>query len=174
MRMHSQSGQVMSGIPISVETMTTNTVQLASVRVITDDLPQLVRFYEVLTGATPQYLTDDFVELVTPSATFALSTPERVAFITDNTPRAAANRTAIVEFVVEDVESLLALMKTELGDDLDIVQAPTLMPWGNLSVLIRDPEGSLINLYTPVTPQALQLQQNRTPKMPPPINTVLA
>jgi catechol 2,3-dioxygenase-like lactoylglutathione lyase family enzyme len=151
--------------------MTTNIVQLASVRVITDDLPQLVRFYEVLTGATPQYLTDDFVELVTPSATFALSTPERVAFITDNTPRAGANHTAIVEFVVTDVESLLALMKTELGDDLDIVQAPTLMPWGNLSVLIRDPEGSLINLYTPVTPQGLQLQQNRTPKMPPPTTT---
>ncbi|MFJ1768453.1 VOC family protein [Amycolatopsis sp. NPDC088138] len=150
--------------------MTTNTVQLASVRVITNDLPQLVRFYEVLTGATPQYLTDDFVELVTPSATFALSTPERVAFIADNPPRAAANRTAIVEFVVEDVESLLALMKTELGDDLDIVQAPTMMPWGNMSVLIRDPEGSLVNLYTPVTPQALQLQQNRTPKMPPPTN----
>lgn len=148
--------------------MTTNTVQLASVRVITDDLPQLVRFYQVLTGATPQYLTDDFVELVTPSATFALSTPERVAFITDNPPRAAANRTAIVEFVVADVESLFALMKTELGDDLDIVQAPTMMPWGNMSVLIRDPEGSLINLYTPVTPQALALQQNRTPKMPAP------
>jgi catechol 2,3-dioxygenase-like lactoylglutathione lyase family enzyme len=158
----------MSGIQDSVMIMTTNTVQLASVRVITDDLPQLVRFYEVLTGATPQYLTDDFVELVTPSATFALSTPERVAFITDNPPRAAANRTAIVEFVVEDVESLLALMKSELGDDLDIVQAPTMMPWGNVSVLLRDPEGSLINLYTPVTPQALQLQQNRTPKMPPP------
>ena len=158
----------MSSIGDSVVVMTTNTVQLASVRVITDDLPRLVRFYEVLTGATPQYLTDDFVELVTPSATFALSAPERVAFITDNPPRAAANRTAIVEFVVPDVESLLALMKTELGDDLDIVQAPTMMPWGNMSVLIRDPEGSLINLYTPVTPQALQLQQNRTPKMPPP------
>ncbi len=158
----------MSGIRASVLIMTTNTVQLASVRVITDDLPRLVRFYEVLTGATPQYLTDDFVELVTPSATFALSAPERVAFITDNPPRAAANRTAIVEFVVADVESLFALMKTELGDDLDVVQAPTMMPWGNVSVLLRDPEGSLVNLYTPVTPQARQLQQNRTPKMPPP------
>jgi len=156
-----------SGIHVSVAIMTINTVQLASVRVITDDLPRSVHFYEVLTGATAQYLTDDFVELVTPSATFALSTPERVAFIKDNTPRAAANRTAIVEFVVADVESLFALMKSELGEDLDVVQAPTMMAWGNMSVLIRDPEGSLINLYTPVTPQALQLQQNRTPKMPP-------
>jgi hypothetical protein len=93
---------------------TANSVQLASIRVITDDLARLVRFYEVLTGATPQYLTDDFVELVTPSATFALSTPERVAFITDNTPRAAANNTAIIEFLVEDVEALVATLQAEL------------------------------------------------------------
>ena len=39
-----------------------------------------------------------------------------------------------------------------------------MMPWGYLSVLIRDPEGSLINLYTPVTPQAKALQANRTPE----------
>ena len=146
---------------------TANRVQLASIRVITDDLARLVRFYQVLTGATPQYLTDDFVELVTPSATFALSTPERVAFITDNTPRAAANNTAIIEFLVEDVEALLAALHDELGDEVTVVQAPTMMPWGNLSVLIRDPEGSLINLYTPVTPDALALQANRAPKMLP-------
>jgi predicted enzyme related to lactoylglutathione lyase len=147
---------------------TSNTVQLASVRVITDDLSRLVHFYEVLTGATPQYLTDDFVELVTPSATFALSSPDRVAFITENTPRASANNTAIVEFLVEDTEALLAKLKEELGADLEVVQEPTTMPWGNVSVLIRDPEGSLINLYTPVTPDGVKLQQNRTPKMLPP------
>lgn len=142
-----------------------NTIQLASVRVITEDLPRLVKFYEVLTGATPQYLTEDFVELVTPSATFAVSGPDRVAFITENTPRAAANHSAIVEFVVDDVEALYEKLKAEFGDDLHIVQTPTMMPWGNLSVLVRDPDGALINLYTPVTPAAQQLQQNRTPKM---------
>jgi hypothetical protein len=45
------------------------------------------------------------------------------------------------------------------------VQAPTMMPWGNLSVLVRDPDGALINLYTPMTPQALQLQKQRQPQM---------
>lgn len=143
-----------------------NTVQLASVRVITSDLPRLVRFYEVLTGAIPQYLTDDFVELVTPSATFALSGPDRVAFITDNTPRGGANNTAIVEFLVEDTAALFATLQAEF-EDLDVVQGPTTMPWGNVSILIRDPDGSLINLYTPVTPDGIKLQQNRTPKMLP-------
>jgi catechol 2,3-dioxygenase-like lactoylglutathione lyase family enzyme len=147
---------------------TTNTVQLASIRVITNDLPGLVRFYRVLTGASPQYLTEDFVEFVTPSATFALSTPDRVAFITDNTPKAGANNTAIVEFLVEDAEALFETLVAELGEALNVVQAPTTMPWGNLSVLIRDPEGSLINLYTPVTAAAVALQSNRTPPMMPP------
>ena len=144
---------------------TTNTVQLASVRVITDDLPRLVRFYEVVTGATAQYLTDDFAELVTPSATFALSHSRRVAFISKNTPRPAANNSAIVEFLVDDAEALFARLQAEYGDDLEVVQAPAMMPWGNLSVLIRDPDGALINLYTPMTPQALQLQQQRQPQM---------
>ena len=146
---------------------TTNTVQLASVRVITDDLPRLVRFYEIVTGTTAQYLTDDFVELVTPSATFALSHPRRVAFISENTPRAAANNSAIVEFLADDAEALFARLQAEYGDDLEVVQAPAMMPWGNLSVLVRDPDGALINLYTPVTPQALQLQQQRQPQMAP-------
>jgi predicted enzyme related to lactoylglutathione lyase len=97
-----------------------------------------------------------------------LSTPERVAFITENTPRAASNDTAIIEFLVQDVEALLRTLQDEFGDELTVVQAPTMMPWGNLSVLIRDPEGSLINLYTPVTPDALALAANRTPKMLPP------
>jgi predicted enzyme related to lactoylglutathione lyase len=145
----------------------TNTVQLASIRLITDDLPHLVHFYEVLAGVTAQYLTDDFVEVVTPSATFALSTPERVAFITENTPRAKSNNTAFFEFLVQDVEALFARLQDEYGDELDVVQGPTTMPWGNRSVIIRDPEGSPINLYTPVTPDGVKLQQNRTPKMLP-------
>ena len=146
---------------------TTNTVQLASVRVITDDLPRLVRFYELVTGATAQYLTDDFIELVTPSATFALSHPRRVAFISKDAPRPAANNSAIVEFLVDDAEALFARLQAEYGDELEVVQAPAMMPWGNLSVLIRDPDGSLINLYTPMTPQARLLQQQRQPQMLP-------
>jgi hypothetical protein len=41
-----------------------------------------------------------------------------------------------------------------------------MMPWGNVSALIRDPDGALVNLYTPVTPEGRELQANRTPKMP--------
>jgi hypothetical protein len=35
-----------------------------------------------------------------------------------------------------------------------VVTMPTTMPWGNRALLIRDPDGNLVNLFTPVTPQA--------------------
>jgi predicted enzyme related to lactoylglutathione lyase len=144
----------------------TNIVKLASIRIIAEDMEPLVRFYEILTGAVAQWLTNDFVELVTPSATVAISHSSRVSFLGDGSPRAAANNTTIYEFLVEDVEALLMKLQAELGDDLTIAQGLTMMPWGNMSLLIRDPDGALINLYTPVTPDAVKLQEQRQPQLP--------
>jgi hypothetical protein len=36
------------------------------------------------------------------------------------------------------------------------VQEPTTMPWGNRSILFRDPDGNLVNLFTPLTEEALK------------------
>ena len=30
------------------------------------------------------------------------------------------------------------------------------MPWGNRSLLFRDPDGNLVNLFSPVTPEAIK------------------
>ena len=38
----------------------------------------------------------------------------------------------------------------------DFVQQPTTMPWGNRSLLFRDPDGNLVNFFTPVTPAAAE------------------
>jgi len=31
----------------------------------------------------------------------------------------------------------------------DLVQEPTTMPWGNRSLLFRDPDGNLVNVFRP-------------------------
>ena len=58
----------------------------------------------------------------------------------------------IIEFLVDDVdreyERLTALVE-------QWVQKPTTMPWGNRSILFRDPDGNLVNLFTPVTEDAI-------------------
>jgi Glyoxalase/Bleomycin resistance protein/Dioxygenase superfamily len=43
------------------------------------------------------------------------------------------------------------------GEDVeDFVSEPTTMPWGNRSLLFRDPDGNLVNFFTPVTPAAIE------------------
>jgi hypothetical protein len=41
-----------------------------------------------------------------------------------------------------------------IGDSL--VQEPTTMPWGNRSLLFRDPDGTLINFFTPISAEAIR------------------
>jgi len=45
------------------------------------------------------------------------------------------------------------------------VQKPTTMPWGNKSLLFRDPDGNLINLFTPVTSEAIKKFDGNSEKM---------
>ena len=72
----------------------------------------------------------------------------------ENVAKASQNRSAIIEFLVDDVEKDYE----RLADFLQacIVQKPTTMPWGNKSLLFRDPDGNLVNLFTPVTPEAIK------------------
>jgi predicted enzyme related to lactoylglutathione lyase len=42
----------------------------------------------------------------------------------------------------------------DLGQN--VVKEPTTMPRGNRSLLFRDPDGNLVNFFTPVTPAAIE------------------
>jgi uncharacterized glyoxalase superfamily protein PhnB len=65
----------------------------------------------------------------------------------EGSAEAAANRTAIVEFMVDDVDAEFARLK----DKVEVVHEPKMMPWGNRSVQFRDPEGTPVSLFMPVT-----------------------
>jgi uncharacterized glyoxalase superfamily protein PhnB len=142
----------MSGIASSVVFM-----NFASVRIITDQVGVLTDFYERVTGGTARRHTPDFAELVLPGATLAIGGTATVRLFGEGTAEPAANRTAIVEFRVDDVDAEFARLRDTLDD---VVQEPTTMPWGNRSLLFRDPDGSLVNLFTPVTAEAAARQRN--------------
>ncbi|MGX1759797.1 VOC family protein [Streptomyces lydicus] len=130
-------------------------MNLVSLRVITHDVARLVAFYEQVTGVPATWSTPEFAELVTESGTLALAGERTVALFGAGSAEPAANRTVITEFRVADVDAEYARL-TSLCDEF--VQKPTTMPWGNRSLLFRDPDGNLINLFTPVTPEAVQRQ----------------
>jgi predicted enzyme related to lactoylglutathione lyase len=127
-------------------------VDFPSIRIITDDLDRLVAFYEQVTGVSAERPAPVFAELVLPSATLAIGHSQTVELFGADSARAADNHTVIIEFLVDDVDAEYARLKG-LVDEW--VQEPTTMPWGNRSILFRDPDGNLINLFKPVTQEAV-------------------
>ncbi len=129
-------------------------MNLASVRIITADIEGLIRFYSHVLDRPALRHTPDFAELRTRSATLAIGSERTLHFFGGRqVAQTAANRSAIIEFQVEDVDGHYRGLAGFLSPFL--VQPPTLMPWGNKSLLFRDPDGNLVNLFTPATGQAI-------------------
>jgi catechol 2,3-dioxygenase-like lactoylglutathione lyase family enzyme len=129
-------------------------MNLVSIRIITANFEGLVKFYEQVTGMPVVQYTPDFAELKTPTATIAIgSTRTLQLFGGDDIAQPAQNRSVIIEFRVDDVEKDYERLADYLQNNL--VQKPTTMPWGNKSVLFRDPDGNLVNLFTPVSTEAI-------------------
>jgi predicted enzyme related to lactoylglutathione lyase len=126
-------------------------MNFVSTRIITADINRLVAFYERVTGVPAEWGNPEFAELRTRNGTLAIGSTKTVALFAPDAAEAAANRTAIIEFLVDDVDATYK----ELGDVLtEVVTEPTTMPWGNRALLFRDPDGNLVNYFTPVTPEA--------------------
>jgi len=126
-------------------------MDLVSIRMITDDLERVVQFYERVTGVAGTRYTPVFAELVLPSCTLAIGHTQTTQLFGEDSARPAENHTVIIEFKVDDVDSEYERLKPMVNE---WVQPPTTMPWGNRSILFRDPDGNLVNLFTPVTEDA--------------------
>ena len=127
-------------------------MNLVSIRVITDDVDRLVQFYEQVTGTPAVRYTPVFAELAMPGCTLAIGHTQTTQLFGDGSARPADNHTVIIEFRVGDVDAEHERLEPFVRD---WVQGPTTMPWGNRSILLRDPDGNLVNLFTPVTEEAI-------------------
>jgi len=128
-------------------------MNLTSLRIITADIKRLVQFLELITGLTATWYTEDFSEIVTSTSTLAIGSTRTMALFGGEIAQPASNKSVIIEFRVEDVDTQYERIKDLISD---VVQKPTTMPWGNRSLLFRDPDGNLINFFTPVTPEAIK------------------
>jgi uncharacterized glyoxalase superfamily protein PhnB len=101
-------------------------MKFASTRLVAADIKAMVGFYEMVTRQSAEWLAPVFAEIVTPAATLAIGSAETVALF------------------------------ARLKDKVEVVHEPKMMPWGNRATQFRDPEGTLVGMYTPVTDAAKQ------------------
>lgn len=126
-------------------------MKLVSIRIITADVKRLVSFYETITEAEAVWANELFAEIPTAVGTLAIGSDKTVPLFGVGSAQPAANRSMIVEFIVDDVDAAYERLRERLHD---VVTEPTTMPWGNRALLFRDPDGNLVNLFTPVTAEA--------------------
>jgi predicted enzyme related to lactoylglutathione lyase len=126
-------------------------MKFVSTRIITADVTRLVDFYEKVTDTAAIWGNELFAEIPTAVATLAIGSDKTVPLFGAGSAEPEANRSAIIEFIVDDVDSEYERLRVHVGE---VVTPPTTMRWGNRAVLFRDPDGNLVNLFTPVTDEA--------------------
>jgi catechol 2,3-dioxygenase-like lactoylglutathione lyase family enzyme len=136
------SGRVSESSPSSLS----NEIRLVNTCLITNNIKQLVAFYETVLGLKAKWSGDDYAEFHTGVgvlAVFSFSAQEK--YIPGAT-EPGKNRSAILEFRVTDVDREFARLQplTKAW-----VKPPTTQPWGTRSIYLRDPDGNLIDFYSP-------------------------
>jgi len=125
-------------------------MKFASTRLIAADVKRMVLFYEMVTELSAEWLAPVFAEIVTSRGTLAIGAAETVALWQEGSAKPGSNRTACIEFQVEDVDADYDRLK----DKVSLVHDLKIMPWGNKTFQFRDPEGTAVSLYMPSTEEA--------------------
>src|SRR5579859_769247 len=122
-------------------------MKLVSTRIVTDHVPALASFYEQVTGIAPRGCHEHYVEIETGAGVLAICSRESVNMFNVGAAEPRANHSVILEFEVLDVDGERSRLSSIVAQ---FVMEPTSQPWGNRSMLFRDPDGNLINIYAPV------------------------
>lgn len=120
-------------------------MKLAYARIVTKDVTILAEFYREVLNVDP-IGSESYVELPVAGSTLAISSKNSVDIFNAAAAEPAANRSIILDFEVEDVDEERERLHDLIGR---FILEPTDQPWGTRSMLFRDPDGNLINFFTP-------------------------
>jgi uncharacterized glyoxalase superfamily protein PhnB len=120
-------------------------MDLTQTRIVTADVAGLASFYAALI-CVDVVANDYYVELPAGGTSLAVSRrhfKEPDAFGRSSPLTATDN--AVLDFHIDDVDAHFERVN-RLG--VEWIMAPTTQPWGKRSMMFRDPEGNVINIFS--------------------------
>lgn len=123
-------------------------MKLTTSCIVTENVARLLTFYRDVLQIEPQTYGEDYVEFPTECGTLSLFSAEAHERLAPGSIRPAANKSVILEFQVDDVDSEYKRLQQM---EIEWVRLPTTEPWGNRTIYFRDPEGNLVELFCDVS-----------------------
>ena len=123
-------------------------MELVQCRIVTDDVQRLAVFYARLLD-TRVTLNDYYVEIPAGPASVGFSRPRFTAYrdsAPDQPGRPPSAHEIILDFRAGDVDAEFHRIDA-LG--VHWVMPPATQPWGNRTMIFRDPQGALVNVFSP-------------------------
>lgn len=114
---------------------------------ITNDVPRLARFYQAVLQISPRLSGNDYAEFRTGVGVLAVFSASAQEKYIPGSAEAAKNRSAILEFKVDDVDAEYARLRKLVTV---WIKPPTNQPWGTRSLYFRDPDGNLVDFWAPL------------------------
>lgn len=118
------------------------------------DVAGAVKFYETAFGLVPKFITpeNDYAELITGETTLSFASVNLAAGnlpegFTESNPDHKPFAMEI-GMVTEDVEGVF---QKALNAGATLVTAPKNKPWGQIVAYVRDPEGFLVEICSPMS-----------------------
>ena len=119
-------------------------MELVQARIVTDNVEALAEFYARLVG-TPVALNEYYVEVAAGPASVGFSRRRFTEYREDLPLRPGRRDEVILDFLVNDADREYERMAAM---DVGWVMPPTTQPWGNRSMIFRDPGGNLVNVFS--------------------------
>lgn len=132
-------------------------MKLSFARIVTRDVAALTRFYQRITGITPHVFSELYAEFADErvrgrggsrtSGALSISSQTTMDSHGAHATTPQSNGSVVLDFQVDDVDIEYNRVREFVKY---IVLEPTNQPWGNRSMLFRDPDGNLINFFAPI------------------------
>ena len=119
-------------------------MELVQARFVTDDVPGLAGFYARLVRTTAA-LNDYYVEVPAGPVSVGFSRRRFTEYTGDLAGGPRGTGAFILDFQADDADAEYPRIAA-LG--VEWVMPPTTQPWGNRSMVFRDPAGNLVNVFS--------------------------
>jgi catechol 2,3-dioxygenase-like lactoylglutathione lyase family enzyme len=126
---------------------------IALITILTDHVPDLVRFYRDVLGFAIQAESGEYVEFESPGVRFAICARSILFGVTQHPSYQEMHRGQAFElaFQLETPQAVDEAYREIILKGAIPVQTPADMPWGQRTAIFADPDGNIHELFCDLT-----------------------